>query len=122
MPSRLTSLPPILTVRRGRVIPPTLEFDTARLEFGPAPFGFRRVLQCRLKNTSLVPVEFSLSVPGDGSEPAIRQEKLAAHLYQVRTLHWGGEQGLWGLNVVRKSDFSNALLGIFVNHFFKLSS
>ena len=68
---------------RGRVIPPTLEFDSALLDFGAVPFGFRKVLRYRLKNTSLVPVEFSLSVPGDGTEPAIRQEKLAAHLYQV---------------------------------------
>ena len=68
---------------RGRVIPPTLEFDTPLLEFGSVAFGFRKVVRCRLKNTSLVPVEFSLSVPDDGQEPAIRQEKLAAHLYQV---------------------------------------
>ncbi|XP_069822484.1 hydrocephalus-inducing protein homolog isoform X3 [Dendropsophus ebraccatus] len=56
----------ILTVR-GCIIGPTFHFNVPALHFGDVSFGFPQTLTCSLNNTSLVPMSFSLRVPGDGS-------------------------------------------------------
>ncbi|XP_068116429.1 hydrocephalus-inducing protein homolog [Hyperolius riggenbachi] len=56
-----------LTVR-GCVIGPTFHFSVPALNFGDVSFGFPCTLTCSLNNTSLVPMSFSLRVPGDGRE------------------------------------------------------
>uniref|UniRef100_A0A669QXT0 HYDIN axonemal central pair apparatus protein n=1 Tax=Phasianus colchicus TaxID=9054 RepID=A0A669QXT0_PHACC len=58
---------PVTLTVRGCVIGPTFHFDVPSLHFGDVPFGFPHTLSCRLSNTSLVPMTFSLRVPGDGS-------------------------------------------------------
>ncbi|XP_065590283.1 hydrocephalus-inducing protein homolog [Cyrtonyx montezumae] len=64
---------PITLTVRGCVIGPTFHFDVPSLRFGDVPFGFPRTLSCRLSNTSLVPMTFSLRIPGDGSgAPSVR--------------------------------------------------
>uniref|UniRef100_A0A8C3Q1J6 HYDIN protein n=1 Tax=Chrysolophus pictus TaxID=9089 RepID=A0A8C3Q1J6_CHRPC len=58
---------PVTLTVRGCVIGPTFHFDVPSLHFGDVSFGFPHTLSCRLSNTSLVPMMFSLRVPGDGS-------------------------------------------------------
>uniref|UniRef100_G1MRN0 HYDIN axonemal central pair apparatus protein n=1 Tax=Meleagris gallopavo TaxID=9103 RepID=G1MRN0_MELGA len=58
---------PVTLTVRGCVIGPTFHFDVPSLHFGDIPFGFPHTLSCRLSNTSLVPMTFSLRIPGDGS-------------------------------------------------------
>ncbi|XP_021264314.1 hydrocephalus-inducing protein homolog isoform X3 [Numida meleagris] len=58
---------PVTLTIRGCVIGPTFHFDVPSLHFGDVPFGFPCTLSCRLSNTSLVPMTFSLRIPGDGS-------------------------------------------------------
>ncbi|KAM6294461.1 hydrocephalus-inducing protein homolog [Aegotheles albertisi] len=63
---------PVTLTIRGCVIGPTLHFNVPSLRFGDVSFGFPRTLSCRLTNSSLVPVTFSLRIPGDGSgKPSI---------------------------------------------------
>ncbi|KAM9301954.1 hydrocephalus-inducing protein homolog [Gastrophryne carolinensis] len=60
-----------LTVR-GCVIGPTFHFSAPSLHYGDVPFGFPRTLTCSLNNTSLVPMSFTLRIPGDGTgEPSV---------------------------------------------------
>ncbi|XP_075181569.1 hydrocephalus-inducing protein homolog [Anomaloglossus baeobatrachus] len=60
-----------LTIR-GCIIGPTFHFSVPALHFGDVSFGFPQTLCCSLNNTSLVPMSFSLRVPGDGSgDPSI---------------------------------------------------
>ncbi|KAJ7312066.1 hypothetical protein JRQ81_006401 [Phrynocephalus forsythii] len=61
---------PVSLVIRGCVIGPTFHFNVPSLNFGDVSFGFPRTLSCSLSNTSLVPLTFSLRVPGDGSGEA----------------------------------------------------
>ncbi|XP_039209471.1 hydrocephalus-inducing protein homolog isoform X12 [Crotalus tigris] len=64
---------PVTLVIRGCVIGPTFHFSVPSLDFGDVSFGFPQTLSCCLSNTSLVPMTFSLHVPGDGNgEPSIR--------------------------------------------------
>ncbi|XP_046781642.1 hydrocephalus-inducing protein homolog isoform X3 [Gallus gallus] len=58
---------PVTLTVRGCVIGPTFHFDVPSLCFGDVSFGFPHTLSCRLSNTSLVPMTFSLRIPGDGS-------------------------------------------------------
>ncbi|KAM6349650.1 LOW QUALITY PROTEIN: hydrocephalus-inducing protein homolog [Podargus strigoides] len=58
---------PVTLIIRGCVIAPTFHFDVPSLHFGDVSFGFPHTLLCRLTNTSLVPMAFSLRIPGDGS-------------------------------------------------------
>ncbi|NXX22836.1 HYDIN protein, partial [Podargus strigoides] len=58
---------PVTLTIRGCVIAPTFHFDVPSLHFGDVSFGFPHTLLCRLTNTSLVPMTFSLRIPGDGS-------------------------------------------------------
>ncbi|XP_042653703.1 LOW QUALITY PROTEIN: hydrocephalus-inducing protein homolog [Tyto alba] len=58
---------PVALTIRGCVIGPTFHFDVPALHFGDVSFGFPHTLPCRLTNTSLVPMTFSLRIPGDGS-------------------------------------------------------
>uniref|UniRef100_A0A8C9G5T6 HYDIN/VesB/CFA65-like Ig-like domain-containing protein n=1 Tax=Pavo cristatus TaxID=9049 RepID=A0A8C9G5T6_PAVCR len=58
---------PVTLTVRGCVIGPTFHFDVPSLHFGDVSFGFPHTLSCRLSNTSLVPMTFSLRIPGDGS-------------------------------------------------------
>ncbi|KAF7242755.1 hypothetical protein EYD10_10907 [Varanus komodoensis] len=63
---------PVTLVIRGCVIGPTFHFNVPSLSFGDVSFGFPRTLSCCLSNTSLVPMTFSLRVPGDGTgEPSV---------------------------------------------------
>eukprot|EP00063_Salmo_salar_P029727 XP_014004562.1 PREDICTED: hydrocephalus-inducing protein homolog isoform X1 [Salmo salar] len=60
---------PISLTFRGCVIGPTFHFSVSELNFGDVSFGFPHTLTCSLNNTSLVPINFGLRVPGDGSGP-----------------------------------------------------
>ncbi|XP_064020126.1 hydrocephalus-inducing protein homolog [Pogoniulus pusillus] len=63
---------PVTSTIRGCVTAPTLHFDVPCLQFGDVSFGFPQSLCCRLTNASLVPVAFTLRVPGDGrAEPSV---------------------------------------------------
>ncbi|XP_065519814.1 hydrocephalus-inducing protein-like [Lathamus discolor] len=46
---------------------PAFHFNVSSLRFGEVSFGFPRTLCCRLTNTSSVPFNFNLRIPGDGS-------------------------------------------------------
>ncbi|XP_065519855.1 hydrocephalus-inducing protein homolog, partial [Lathamus discolor] len=46
---------------------PAFHFNVSSLRFGEVSFGFPRTLCCRLTNTSSVPFNFKLRIPGDGS-------------------------------------------------------
>ncbi|NWR27030.1 HYDIN protein, partial [Tachuris rubrigastra] len=58
---------PVTLTVRGFVIGPTFHFNVRALHFGDIAFGFPRTLSCRLTNTSLMPMAFTLHIPGDGS-------------------------------------------------------
>ncbi|NXP76651.1 HYDIN protein, partial [Ramphastos sulfuratus] len=63
---------PVTLTIRGCATGPTLHFDVPSLHFGDVSFGFPHSLSCRLTNTSLVPLPFTLRVPGDGTaEPSV---------------------------------------------------
>ncbi|KAM6300471.1 hydrocephalus-inducing protein homolog [Aegotheles albertisi] len=63
---------PVTLTIRGCVIGPTFHFNVPSLRFGDVSFGFPCTLSCRLTNTSLVPMTFSLRIPGDGSgQPSV---------------------------------------------------
>ncbi|XP_054255024.1 LOW QUALITY PROTEIN: hydrocephalus-inducing protein homolog, partial [Indicator indicator] len=63
---------PVTLTVRGCVTGPTFHFDVPCLWFGDVSFGFPHSLSCRLTNTSLVPMAFTLRVPGDGvAEPSV---------------------------------------------------
>ena len=51
---------------RGTVIGPTFQFDVNKIRFGTVSYGFLNSMHCTLSNTALVPMTFSLRVPGDG--------------------------------------------------------
>ncbi|NXU58594.1 HYDIN protein, partial [Turnix velox] len=57
---------PVTLTIRGCVIGPTFHFSVPSLHFGDVSFGFPHTLSCRLTNTSLVPMSFTLRIPGDG--------------------------------------------------------
>ncbi|XP_038004429.1 hydrocephalus-inducing protein homolog, partial [Motacilla alba alba] len=57
---------PVTFTIRGCVMGPTFHFDMPALPFGDMAFGFPRTLKCCLYNTSMTPIDFQLSVPGDG--------------------------------------------------------
>ncbi|XP_065519856.1 hydrocephalus-inducing protein-like [Lathamus discolor] len=46
---------------------PAFHFNVSSLRFGEVSFGFPRTLCCRLTDTSSVPFNFNLRIPGDGS-------------------------------------------------------
>ncbi|XP_060537492.1 hydrocephalus-inducing protein homolog isoform X5 [Pantherophis guttatus] len=72
---------PVTLVIRGCVIGPTFHFSVPSLDFGNVSFGFPQTLSCCLSNTSLVPMTFSLHVPGDGNgEPSIRSQDQASDI------------------------------------------
>ncbi|NWI09406.1 HYDIN protein, partial [Crypturellus soui] len=63
---------PVTLTIRGCVIGPTFHFNVPALHFGDVSFGFPSTLPCCLNNTSLVPMSFTLRIPGDGpGEPSI---------------------------------------------------
>ncbi|NXF94149.1 HYDIN protein, partial [Eubucco bourcierii] len=69
---------PVTITIRGCVTAPTLHFDVPCLQFGDVSFGFPQRLSCRLTNASLVPVAFTLRVPGDGAaEPSVSVPSVA---------------------------------------------
>jgi len=49
----------------GTVIPPTFKFDTEKIRFNNVSYGFKYSYACSLRNTSLVPMAFSLRVASD---------------------------------------------------------
>uniref|UniRef100_A0A8V5GBQ2 HYDIN/VesB/CFA65-like Ig-like domain-containing protein n=1 Tax=Melopsittacus undulatus TaxID=13146 RepID=A0A8V5GBQ2_MELUD len=57
---------PLTLTVSGCVIGPAFHFDVSSLHFGEVSFGFPRTLCCRLTNTSPVPFNFNLRIPGDG--------------------------------------------------------
>ncbi|XP_029465095.1 hydrocephalus-inducing protein homolog [Rhinatrema bivittatum] len=66
------SLEPISLTIRGCIIGPTFHFSTPTLNFGDVAFGFPCSLTCCLNNTSFIPMNFNLRIPGDGpGEPSI---------------------------------------------------
>uniref|UniRef100_A0A8D2LCZ3 HYDIN/VesB/CFA65-like Ig-like domain-containing protein n=1 Tax=Varanus komodoensis TaxID=61221 RepID=A0A8D2LCZ3_VARKO len=72
---------PVTLVIRGCVIGPTFHFNVPSLSFGDVSFGFPRTLSCCLSNTSLVPMTFSLRVPGDGTgEPSVSSQSQASDI------------------------------------------
>ncbi|XP_062442830.1 hydrocephalus-inducing protein homolog [Rhea pennata] len=63
---------PVTLTIRGCVIGPTFHFSVPSLDFGDVSFGFPCTLSCCLNNTSLVPMTFTLRIPGDGpGEPSV---------------------------------------------------
>ncbi|NWX91311.1 HYDIN protein, partial [Nothoprocta pentlandii] len=63
---------PVTLTIRGCVIGPTFHFNVPALHFGDVSFGFPCTLSCCLNNTSLVPMTFTLRIPGDGAgEPSV---------------------------------------------------
>uniref|UniRef100_A0A8C6Z7I6 HYDIN/VesB/CFA65-like Ig-like domain-containing protein n=1 Tax=Nothoprocta perdicaria TaxID=30464 RepID=A0A8C6Z7I6_NOTPE len=63
---------PVTLTIRGCVIGPTFHFNVPALHFGDVSFGFPCTLSCCLNNTSLVPMTFTLRIPGDGpGEPSV---------------------------------------------------
>ncbi|PAA50321.1 hypothetical protein BOX15_Mlig000423g3, partial [Macrostomum lignano] len=64
---QLEGSPDTLSVNfRGSVIGPTFHFETPELRFGPVSLGFPATQTVMLNNTSLIPMDFRLRVPGDG--------------------------------------------------------
>ncbi|XP_075998117.1 hydrocephalus-inducing protein homolog [Genypterus blacodes] len=57
---------PLTLTFRGSVIGPTFHLNVSELNFGDIAFGFPLTLIFTLFNTSLVPMTFSLRIPGDG--------------------------------------------------------
>ena len=51
----------------GSVIGPTFNFDVPKLKFGTVSYGFTSSETCHLTNTALVPMKFTLRIPGDGT-------------------------------------------------------
>ncbi|XP_030907675.2 hydrocephalus-inducing protein homolog [Melopsittacus undulatus] len=58
---------PLMLTVSGCVIGPEFHFDVSSFCFGDISFGFPRTLCCCLTNTSSVPFNFNLRIPGDGS-------------------------------------------------------
>ncbi|XP_030368417.1 hydrocephalus-inducing protein homolog isoform X2 [Strigops habroptila] len=58
---------PLTLTVSGCVIGPAFHFNVSSLRFGEVSFGFPCTLCCRLTNTSLLPLNFNLRIPGDGS-------------------------------------------------------
>ncbi|XP_064641495.1 hydrocephalus-inducing protein-like isoform X2 [Lineus longissimus] len=56
---------------KGSVIGPTFHFDTHKLKFGPVSYGFKNTQFCTLHNSSLVPMTYTLRIPGDGDTPSV---------------------------------------------------
>ena len=54
----------------GIVIGPTFHFDVPKLKFGTVSYGFTSTQTCTVVNTALVPMKFTLRVPGDGNGDA----------------------------------------------------
>ncbi|XP_073515931.1 hydrocephalus-inducing protein homolog isoform X2 [Phyllobates terribilis] len=78
-----------LTIR-GCIIGPTFHFSVPALHFGDVSFGFPRTLSCSLNNTSLVPMSFSLRVPGDGGgDPSISSH---SHILEEQAAAWRRRQ------------------------------
>ncbi|XP_048371298.1 hydrocephalus-inducing protein homolog [Sphaerodactylus townsendi] len=71
---------PVNLVIRGCVIGPTFHFNVPSLDFGDVSFGFPHTLSCCISNTSLVPMTFSLRVPGDGCEPSVESRIQASDI------------------------------------------
>ncbi|XP_044126636.1 hydrocephalus-inducing protein homolog [Bufo gargarizans] len=82
-----------LTVR-GCIIGPTFHFSVPALHFGDVSFGFPQTLLCSLSNTSLVPMSFSLRVPGDGGgDPSVTSH---TYITEARVASWRRQQnGGW---------------------------
>ncbi|XP_061450040.1 hydrocephalus-inducing protein homolog isoform X1 [Rhineura floridana] len=84
---------PVSLVIRGCVIGPTFHFNVPSLNFGDVSFGFPHTLSCCLSNTSLVPMTFSLRVPGDGTGgPSVMSQNQASDISRPtwRKAHCGG--------------------------------
>ncbi|KAM3920677.1 hydrocephalus-inducing protein homolog [Leptodactylus fuscus] len=80
-----------LTVR-GCIIGPTFHFSVPGLNFGDVSFGFPQTLLCSLNNTSLVPMSFSLRIPGDGSgDPSVSSH---THIVEDRAASWRRQQNV----------------------------
>ncbi|NWS21903.1 HYDIN protein, partial [Pachyramphus minor] len=63
---------PVTLTIRGCVVGPTFRFNVRALHFGDVAFGFPHTVSCRLTNTSLMPMAFTLRIPEDGSgEPSL---------------------------------------------------
>ncbi|XP_063801928.1 hydrocephalus-inducing protein homolog isoform X2 [Pseudophryne corroboree] len=61
----------------GCIMGPTFHFNVPTLNFSDISYGFPRTLRCSIHNTSLVPMSFSLRVPGDGSgEPSLTSHRV----------------------------------------------
>ncbi|XP_033116735.1 hydrocephalus-inducing protein homolog isoform X2 [Anneissia japonica] len=56
---------------KGCVIGPTFHFDVPRLKFGTISYGFTNIQCATLVNTALVPMNFVLRVPGDGTDDTV---------------------------------------------------
>ena len=56
---------------KGAVIGPTFHFDVPKLKFSSVSYGFVSTQYCTLTNTALVPMTYTLRVPGDGQGESI---------------------------------------------------
>ncbi|RLU21574.1 hypothetical protein DMN91_005947 [Ooceraea biroi] len=62
---------------KGCIICPTLHFDKSTIDFGVTALGFSKKQQVCLRNLSLVPVSFNVSVMKDGDQAPITREEFA---------------------------------------------
>ncbi|XP_069882349.1 hydrocephalus-inducing protein homolog isoform X1 [Dipodomys merriami] len=60
---------PVKLTIKGCVIGPTFHFNVPALHFGDVSYGFPHTLICSLNNTSLIPMTYTLRIPGDGTGP-----------------------------------------------------
>ncbi|NXJ80823.1 HYDIN protein, partial [Trogon melanurus] len=107
---------PVTLMIRGCVIGPTFHFDVPSLHFGDVSFGFPRTLSCRLTNTSLVPMSFSLRVPGDGSgQPSVTSSawlSSSAHSTRRKRAHGYAEPTEFTIEPCRGTIRSQGVLDI----------
>jgi hydrocephalus-inducing protein len=53
-------------VLKGHVMAPSFEFDTEEIDFKEVSFNFKNTHIVKMRNTSEVPIDFTMRVPGDG--------------------------------------------------------
>ncbi|XP_067007994.2 hydrocephalus-inducing protein homolog [Anabrus simplex] len=62
----------------GKTVSPTLTFDVKFIDIGEVAFGFPTDVSLKMQNLSVVPVDFKLSVLGDGFEPSLTYKEYGA--------------------------------------------
>ncbi|TGZ50588.1 hypothetical protein DBV15_08089 [Temnothorax longispinosus] len=62
---------------KGCVVCPTLHFDRSSIDFGTTALGFSRKQEVSLRNLSLVPVTFGVTIIEDGDQAPLTYEEFA---------------------------------------------